>query len=133
MTPASLIAASREAMAAVAPPRVLRNERRSAWVGFFVFMAAIGWGGLTAAAVRSTPKETLAAVDYSGPTDWMQLSPEEMVGIAYFRKENCVSCHDYGKEAGKNLNLAPDRTLTFNTAFLAIIHNTTEKVLAFLQ
>ena len=27
----------------------------------FVLLAAIGWGGLTAAAVRSTPKEALAA------------------------------------------------------------------------
>ena len=26
-------------------------------------------------------------------------------------------CHDYGKPAGKKLNLAPDRTLTFNTAY----------------
>jgi hypothetical protein len=31
--------------------------------------------------------------------------------------KNCVSCHDYGKEDGKKLNLAPDRTLTFNTAY----------------
>ena len=28
---------------------------------------------------------------YSAPTDWMQLSPEEMAGIAYFRQENCIS------------------------------------------
>jgi ubiquinol-cytochrome c reductase cytochrome b subunit len=76
----------------------------------FVLLAAIGWGGLTAAAVRSTPKEALAAaVDYSGPTDWMQLSPEEMVGIAYFREENCVSCHaigDQGKAVGPDLTKA---------------------------
>ncbi len=76
----------------------------------FVLLAAIGWGGLTAAAVRSTPKEALAAaVDYSGPTDWMQLSPEEMVGIAYFRQENCVSCHaigDQGKAVGPDLTKA---------------------------
>jgi ubiquinol-cytochrome c reductase cytochrome b subunit len=60
----------------------------------FVLLAAIGWGGLTAAAVRSTPKAApTAEIDYSAPTDWMQLSPEEMSGIAYFRQENCVSCH----------------------------------------
>jgi len=29
----------------------------------------------------------------------------------------CVGCHDYGQEAGRKLNLAPDRTLTFNTAY----------------
>jgi ubiquinol-cytochrome c reductase cytochrome b subunit len=73
----------------------------------FVLLAAIGWGGLTAAAVRSTPKEAAAAaVDYSGPTDWMQLSSEEMVGIAYFRKENCVSCHALGEPG----TVGPDLT-----------------------
>ncbi|MCX6921841.1 MAG: hypothetical protein NT154_01280 [Verrucomicrobia bacterium] len=30
---------------------------------------------------------------------------------------HCVSCHDYGQAAGRKLNLAPDRTLTFNTAY----------------
>jgi hypothetical protein len=29
----------------------------------------------------------------------------------------CVNCHDYGQDAGRKLNLAPDRTLTFNTAY----------------
>ncbi|MHC4603516.1 MAG: HzsA-related protein [Planctomycetota bacterium] len=30
---------------------------------------------------------------------------------------HCVSCHDYGKEAGEKLNLARDRTNTFNTSY----------------
>ena len=30
---------------------------------------------------------------------------------------HCVECHDYGKEAGKVFNLAPDRDLVFNTAY----------------
>jgi hypothetical protein len=30
---------------------------------------------------------------------------------------HCVSCHDYGQEAGKTLNLAGDRTNTFNTSY----------------
>ncbi len=30
---------------------------------------------------------------------------------------HCVRCHDYGKHAGKKLNLARDRTLTFNTSY----------------
>jgi ubiquinol-cytochrome c reductase cytochrome b subunit len=62
-----------------------------------VILAAIGWAGLTATAIATTPKDALAAeVDYSAPTDWMQLSPEEMAGVAYFRKENCESCHALG-------------------------------------
>jgi len=30
---------------------------------------------------------------------------------------SCVRCHDYGKDAGKILNLAADRTNTFNTSY----------------
>ena len=30
---------------------------------------------------------------------------------------HCVRCHDYGRKAGKTLNLAGDRDLTFNTAY----------------
>lgn len=31
--------------------------------------------------------------------------------------KHCVSCHDFGKETGKILNLAPDRDLVFNVAY----------------
>jgi len=31
---------------------------------------------------------------------------------------NCVGCHDYGKPAGEKLNLASDRGLAFNTAYV---------------
>ena len=34
--------------------------------------------------------------------------------------KHCVSCHDYGKETGKKLNLAADRTTTFNTAYVEL-------------
>lgn len=34
--------------------------------------------------------------------------------------KHCVSCHDYGKKAGENLNLAADRTLVFNTAYMEL-------------
>ncbi len=30
---------------------------------------------------------------------------------------HCTTCHDYGKDAGKKLNLAADRDITFNTAY----------------
>jgi hypothetical protein len=33
---------------------------------------------------------------------------------------HCVACHDYGQEAGEKLNLAADRTLTFNTAYVEL-------------
>jgi len=31
--------------------------------------------------------------------------------------KHCVTCHDYGKDAGRTLNLAGDRTMTFNTSY----------------
>jgi hypothetical protein len=31
--------------------------------------------------------------------------------------KHCIECHDYGKEAGKTLNLAGDSTNTFNTSY----------------
>ena len=75
-----------------------------------VVLAAIGWGGLTAVAVATTPKpEPMAQIDYSAPTDWMQLSPEEMAGVAYYRQENCAICHaagDAGNRVGPDLTQA---------------------------
>jgi ubiquinol-cytochrome c reductase cytochrome b subunit len=82
--------------------QMVKVTRRTVAIGFVV-LAGIGWGGLTAAAVLSTPREAVAQVDYSAPTDWIQLSPEEMAGIAYFRGENCVGCHSAGASMGPDL------------------------------
>jgi ubiquinol-cytochrome c reductase cytochrome b subunit len=87
-----------------------------------VLLAAIGWGGLTAAAVLTTPPEARqAAVDYSEPTEWMQLSPEEMAGIGYFRAENCASCHSL---TPGTTGIGPDltRTSSHRTAAWMIQH-----------
>jgi ubiquinol-cytochrome c reductase cytochrome b subunit len=82
--------------------RIVKVTRRTV-AASVVLLAAIGWSGLTAAAVRGTPPPaTGVAIDYSAPTDWMQLSPEEMAGVAYFREENCASCHD-GNKIGPDL------------------------------
>ncbi len=87
--------------------QMVKVTRRGFAFGF-VALAAIGWGSLTAAAVITTPPEAReVAVDYSAPTDWMQLSPEEMAGIAYFRQENCVSCHGMD---GNGAQIGPDLT-----------------------
>jgi ubiquinol-cytochrome c reductase cytochrome b subunit len=75
-----------------------------------VLLALVGWTSLTVAAVKSTPKPAGAVeIDYSAPTDWMHLSPQEMAGIAYFRRENCVTCHAISGTGGK---LGPDLTAT---------------------
>jgi ubiquinol-cytochrome c reductase cytochrome b subunit len=87
--------------------QLVKVSRRT-FAAAVVLLAAIGWGGLTLAAVKSTPKaDAVAQVDYSAPTDWLHLSPEEMAGIAYFRQENCINCHAIGDRGGK---VGPDLT-----------------------
>src|SRR5262249_46784190 len=88
---------------------IVKVTRRTVAIAFVV-LAAIAWTGLTVAAVRSTPPATAAAqIDYSAPTDWLQLSPEELAGVAFFRQENCISCHAINDVGGK---VGPDLTRT---------------------
>ena len=90
--------------------KVVKVTRRFFAVGVVV-LAAIGWGSLTAAAVAGTPKpQPLAKIDYSAPTDWMQLTPEQMAGVAYFRQENCITCHAVGGSGGAGGKVGPDLT-----------------------
>jgi cbb3-type cytochrome oxidase cytochrome c subunit len=87
--------------------RMVKVTRRTFAIGV-VALAAIGWAGLTATAVATTPRpQPPAEIDYSAPTDWMQLSPEEMAGVAYFRQERCTSCHAVGDDGPK---VGPDLT-----------------------
>jgi ubiquinol-cytochrome c reductase cytochrome b subunit len=89
--------------------RMVRVTRRTFALAA-VALVAIGWTGLTVAAVRSTPAEANAVqIDYSAPTDWIQLTPQELAGVAYFRQENCVSCHAVGQRGG---SIGPDLTRT---------------------
>jgi ubiquinol-cytochrome c reductase cytochrome b subunit len=83
---------------------IIKVTKRIAATGV-VALAALGWGGLTAAAVVADRNSGAneVAIDYSAPTDWMQLSPEEMAGVAYFREENCSSCHAVGGEGSSNV------------------------------
>ena len=79
--------------------QVVRVTRRTAAFGVAA-LALLGWLGLTVAAVATTPKtDNTVEIDFGAPTDWMQLSPQELAGVGYFRKENCASCHAVG--AGK--------------------------------
>jgi cbb3-type cytochrome oxidase cytochrome c subunit len=74
----------------------------------FVALAALGWTGLTAAAIVTTPRQDQAAqIDYSGPTEWLQLSPAELAGVAWFRQEKCADCHGIGPDGAR---VGPDLT-----------------------
>jgi ubiquinol-cytochrome c reductase cytochrome b subunit len=87
--------------------QLVKVTRRTFAIGV-VALAAVAWGGLTATAVATTPKPPEAAeIDYSAPTDWMELTPEEMAGVAYFRQEHCEACHSTGEGGSK---VGPDLT-----------------------
>jgi ubiquinol-cytochrome c reductase cytochrome b subunit len=74
--------------------KLVRIRQRTVAAGI-VLLAGLGWGGLTLAAVRGTPAPTAAEqIDFSGPTQWMQLAPPEMAGIHYFREQHCANCHN---------------------------------------
>jgi ubiquinol-cytochrome c reductase cytochrome b subunit len=74
--------------------RVVRLRQRTLAAGIVV-LAALGWGGLTGAAIRSTPPQSAASqIDFSGPTQWMQLAPAELAGVHFFRQEKCETCHN---------------------------------------
>src|SRR5207248_8823776 len=74
--------------------RIARLRQRTLAFGV-VLLGALGWGGLTLAAIRTTPPQTAASrIDFSGPTQWMELTPAELAGVHYFRQEMCDSCHN---------------------------------------
>jgi len=87
----------------------LRRVRQRTLAGGVLALAVLGLAGLTAAAIATTPKTQEAASETGGPRDWQQLSPEELAGIGYFRKENCASCHAAGEGGAR---IGPDLTGT---------------------
>ena len=79
--------------------KALRVTKRTTAIAVVV-LAGLGWSGLTAAALRSTPAR--GEVAESGPPEgWQVLTPEEMAGIGYFRREACSSCHSLGEGGNK--------------------------------
>jgi ubiquinol-cytochrome c reductase cytochrome b subunit len=88
-------------------PLVRLGKRTFAFT--FAALALIAWTGLTTAAIVTTPKTTEADETAPGAENlqaWQQLTPEELEGLADFRKENCKACHP---GAGKR-GIGPDLT-----------------------
>jgi ubiquinol-cytochrome c reductase cytochrome b subunit len=88
-------------------PLVRLGKRTFAFT--FAALALLAWTGLTTAAIMTTPKTTEADETAPGAENlqaWQQLTPEELQGLAFFRKENCKACHP---GAGKR-GIGPDLT-----------------------
>ncbi len=77
-----------------------------------VILGALAWTSLTTAAVMTTPpspeENGLIATSESETSiqAWQHLSPQELQGLALYRKENCKACHP---GAGKQ-GIGPDLT-----------------------
>ena len=87
--------------------------QRTTAIGIVV-LGGVGWASLTAAAIVTTPKQSESVPAAQGaPAAWHQLSPGELVGLAYFRRENCKACHPTApgskKTIGPNLADAAQR------------------------
>jgi ubiquinol-cytochrome c reductase cytochrome b subunit len=77
-----------------------------------VALGALTWTGLTVAAIRSTPPTPVIDVTLmSGPEKWQQLTPDELAGIGYYRKEACASCHVGDLKLGPDLSAKNKRTV----------------------
>ncbi|MGH9671939.1 MAG: c-type cytochrome, partial [Bryobacteraceae bacterium] len=85
--------------------KLMRVAQRTTAIGV-VALAALAWTSLTVAAIVTTPTIMERPVA-EGPQVWQQLSPEELAGIGYFRKENCAACHATGSGQA---SVGPDLT-----------------------
>jgi ubiquinol-cytochrome c reductase cytochrome b subunit len=88
----------------------MRHVRQRTLAVGVVALAALGWTGLTVAAVKTTPASPVVDVVASdGPEEWQQLTPETLAGIGYYRKENCAACHAGANKIGPDLVQAKNR------------------------
>jgi ubiquinol-cytochrome c reductase cytochrome b subunit len=82
--------------------KLVRITRRTGAIALTV-LAVIGWTGLTARAVATTPK----LVEEDGTVEiqaWQKVPPSQLAGIGAFRKGNCSGCHMLGRSgAGPDL------------------------------
>ncbi|MCC7236961.1 MAG: cytochrome b N-terminal domain-containing protein [Bryobacterales bacterium] len=70
-----------------------------------LLLVATGLGGLTTAAIRSTPPSASGMSAELDGAAWQSLEPSELAGLSHFRKQNCMTCHAVGSQGGK---LGPD-------------------------
>jgi mono/diheme cytochrome c family protein len=71
----------------------------------FVVLGALGWSGLTARAVMTTPPGGESPdAGLEKIEAWREIPADQLAAIGYIRKDNCGSCHLVGK-SGKGPDL----------------------------
>ena len=76
--------------------RVKRVQQRTLAFAL-VGVALAGWLALTVAADLTTPEPVASTRETSPAADWRLLTPVELAGRAYFRREKCDGCHNLGE------------------------------------
>ena len=78
--------------------KLARLRQRTVAFGVLILAATL-WTGLTVKAVVDSPKplELNTELLDAPQQPWQEMSPEEVAGIGYYRKENCAACHSPGK------------------------------------
>ncbi len=77
----------------------------------FVVLGAIGWSGLTARAVMTTPPSSESPdAGLLKIEAWREIPADQLAAIGYMRKDNCGSCHAVGKSGP-----GPDLTVGAST------------------
>ena len=90
--------------------KALRLRQRTGAIALAVLFV-IGWTGLTARAVATTPPSTEADDEGLKQIDpWQTIPADQLAAIGFFRKDNCGSCHVLGRSgAAPDLLLAPSQ------------------------
>ena len=90
--------------------KMLSVRRRTGAIALAVFFT-LGWSGLTARAVMTTPPSTEAADEGLKPVEaWQQIPADQLAAVGFFRKDNCTSCHTIGKSgSAPDLAVAPSQ------------------------
>jgi ubiquinol-cytochrome c reductase cytochrome b subunit len=90
--------------------KLKKATQRTTAVGV-VALAAISWGALTLAAIKTTPpsaeeQASTQPLTPLPPSGVNKFSPQELAGLGFFRQEKCQACHDLSggtNKAGPNL------------------------------
>jgi ubiquinol-cytochrome c reductase cytochrome b subunit len=90
--------------------KMISIRRRTGAIALAILFS-LGWGGLTARAVATTPPSTQAVDEgLKGVEAWQQIPADQLAAIGFFRKDNCTNCHTIGRPgAAPDLAAAPSQ------------------------
>lgn len=90
--------------------KMISVRRRTGAISLAVFFA-LGWSGLTARAVATTPPSAESAEEGLKEIEaWQEIPADQLAAIGFFRKDNCTTCHAIGRSgAAPDLAVAPSQ------------------------